>query len=1336
MKINYQSQLVQIFNQYNTKSCTSNAISTIISFIITRQGYYSFPVSRLYIYYNTRFLMGQTKMDQGSFPFYALQAIEKFGICPETMWPFIQENVLKKPREECYAFAKQFPFYLHYEKFFLSTDNNWSETFSRHLLNGNLLLCSMKRDHHQKIQEDGNMTSIDNDEYWKHSICCVGIDQEKEIVLFCNSHGIDVEYQGFFSLTFEQMKHLNPIDDEIYVLSGQFLNDKIMDGNIHDAIRDFQSTSFCFMTDFFTIHPNDHVEYSQGIFDHIILGAGITGRYLAHKISSEYPKDSILLIDNSFLSHDFSSIQYHDFGFDSLLCSTASRYDKNGISIRLFQLLNEYNLSLSPSDSFNSKSFDEPRSSTIHSFFQDMKSIWETTFGTLFHENNEHFIFEKIVTRYFLNQETGKTRIQSFLRYHGYDIEYLKKNVFRRPNYYQEKSALSVFIPPILNLVHDDDASQLLRQNMKDLLDIFIRKFKRMSLGDFFYTNDPSLSNIFITETQAIIGSDHVTLIPSNPEKNMVLSSPILVRGKNIYQCFTKNNPTSSSLVNYYEDCDILIYMILENPIEKFEMIQDPNWGDIYYVQDHVIACRDVSIDFYHSFLTSFDIPIKNNMEYPVNQFPLCRKILIETLSSFHVNSLVIYHYNRYIGKHCPLLPNEPNLFHRIVENFSCKSFVHNLDSNLSIFDIFISGSLWLVQEFLDRTKKCIGVFLQDKTNKEFKGDYLSIPGTKLIFLDSRDTFQDCDHFLDCVDMVIFPGQKTMDYEDQLPLCRYLLSRIKEKNERGFYLPLFLFCAGLHILNIIEEQSYDALVTMDIHDQNIQVYPVGSSGDFYNVISDYYIDINLAIDTEKCSKMWNDYILTGVSFTDTDPSLTMIATVQHKIYPIYAFQGHPFLYTDHESRFHQKIKDILFYDQFDHVLPQEIMILEHPWDADPSVHKDLLIQYKNFIPILKQSHERVIGISPTWQSSTEAIFIRNWGFFVDPFTFILSRPSVSFRQKEMHSVKQYVLEKGWRMIELIDGYFEGAADAIYSWDQKTLFLSYGVRTNHKGIQNVMRHVPKNIKIILLYKKNPKWIHLDTCFKPIFDMCFYRPDAFDDKSIDAIHSHFGPRAHPFPYVDCVFGLNFIWTFQYIMISDSVPNEICQYLGDTAKLEVIQIPFHVAEARNGSLYCCTLERPLWKHREIIMASGGSFLFDSLDPTIRVYDHVNLDSIHAPWETFLGHRLNCKEHLELLQLILENDQKNQVGGLSHRILVSTTFIFELENNNERHDPYCKHLTRFVNERWNHPLIIFLGPSHLSNSTLKYPNVYYLDLQFCPKDSFQFYYRLCSLVYKYYHG
>src|SRR5688572_16920677 len=59
--------------------------------------------SRLYIYYNTRRLMGTVNEDSGVYNRTMMKALAENGWCREQLWPYIPREFTKKPSDECYA---------------------------------------------------------------------------------------------------------------------------------------------------------------------------------------------------------------------------------------------------------------------------------------------------------------------------------------------------------------------------------------------------------------------------------------------------------------------------------------------------------------------------------------------------------------------------------------------------------------------------------------------------------------------------------------------------------------------------------------------------------------------------------------------------------------------------------------------------------------------------------------------------------------------------------------------------------------------------------------------------------------------------------------------------------------------------------------------------------------------------------------------------------------------------------------------------------------------------------------------------------------------------------
>jgi len=301
MRIDYSNEIDIIYNQESTSSCTSNCLATILGFYLKRQGLYYYPLSRLYIYYNTRMLMNQVNEDKGSDPVKALEALKKYGVCPENMWPLSNDKLFQKPTRECYEFAKKFPIELNYQTFKISEQKDWVETCMKYLCNGILLFCETRRFENQKIDQYDFIESVPYNitNIWYHGIVMIGLDEEEQYAIFINSHGIN---SSFFKISFQQIENLNPFQDLIYVLDCKFINNEIFNHDKLNAILKYNNSQSIYQT---SIKNTSSVFYEK-VYDHIIIGSGITGKYLAYKLQKEFPNESILIVTND--SKDFKFI--------------------------------------------------------------------------------------------------------------------------------------------------------------------------------------------------------------------------------------------------------------------------------------------------------------------------------------------------------------------------------------------------------------------------------------------------------------------------------------------------------------------------------------------------------------------------------------------------------------------------------------------------------------------------------------------------------------------------------------------------------------------------------------------------------------------------------------------------------------------------------------------------------------------------------------------------------------------------------------------------------------------------------------------------------------------
>jgi C1A family cysteine protease len=100
-----------VYNQGQIGSCTANAIAGAVEFDRLKQKSLDFTPSRLFLYWNERFLEGglaQTKQDSGAQIRDGIKCVAKQGDCPETEWPYNEAKFKTKPTTACYADALKY----------------------------------------------------------------------------------------------------------------------------------------------------------------------------------------------------------------------------------------------------------------------------------------------------------------------------------------------------------------------------------------------------------------------------------------------------------------------------------------------------------------------------------------------------------------------------------------------------------------------------------------------------------------------------------------------------------------------------------------------------------------------------------------------------------------------------------------------------------------------------------------------------------------------------------------------------------------------------------------------------------------------------------------------------------------------------------------------------------------------------------------------------------------------------------------------------------------------------------------------------------------------------
>ncbi len=101
-----------IYEQGQLGSCTANSGASAVWYLLLQKDpNIAFDPSRLFLYYNERKMQetichsSSPITDSGAWEFTIILGLHKYGICPDTMWPYDIDMCNQEPPENCYAAA-------------------------------------------------------------------------------------------------------------------------------------------------------------------------------------------------------------------------------------------------------------------------------------------------------------------------------------------------------------------------------------------------------------------------------------------------------------------------------------------------------------------------------------------------------------------------------------------------------------------------------------------------------------------------------------------------------------------------------------------------------------------------------------------------------------------------------------------------------------------------------------------------------------------------------------------------------------------------------------------------------------------------------------------------------------------------------------------------------------------------------------------------------------------------------------------------------------------------------------------------------------------------------
>lgn len=202
-KVDLRPFLTSIEEQVGN-SCVANALAGAYEYLAKRELGDSEDVSRLFIYFNARYIGDNHDKDEGSYMEYAIQGLKEYGACAENLWPNEYDYVNDEPSSEAYDQGGNFKIV---DAEFIETDLNlWRETLADGYPIAFALNTFNSFDDASKNKGRVPMPrKSDNvrEEHGWHAMLCVGYSDIDKVFIVRNSWGVEWGDKGYCYIPYD-----------------------------------------------------------------------------------------------------------------------------------------------------------------------------------------------------------------------------------------------------------------------------------------------------------------------------------------------------------------------------------------------------------------------------------------------------------------------------------------------------------------------------------------------------------------------------------------------------------------------------------------------------------------------------------------------------------------------------------------------------------------------------------------------------------------------------------------------------------------------------------------------------------------------------------------------------------------------------------------------------------------------------------------------------------------------------------------------------------------------------------------------------------------------------
>ena len=217
-KVDLRPLMTPIENQGDTNSCVANAVAGAYEYWIKKASKKDQNISRLFVYYNARWRDGSQDKDEGSVIQLAMEGLQKFGACSESVWPFDPRILLKKPGATAYQDGA--PYRVHD----MAQVPLKLEAWKQALAEGKPIVFGIELfDSFDDCTNKGGVVpmpapdDLARKKHSGHSMCAVGYNESEKVFIVRNSWGDGWGDKGYCYMPYDYMMSSKFNDGDCWV---------------------------------------------------------------------------------------------------------------------------------------------------------------------------------------------------------------------------------------------------------------------------------------------------------------------------------------------------------------------------------------------------------------------------------------------------------------------------------------------------------------------------------------------------------------------------------------------------------------------------------------------------------------------------------------------------------------------------------------------------------------------------------------------------------------------------------------------------------------------------------------------------------------------------------------------------------------------------------------------------------------------------------------------------------------------------------------------------------------------------------------------------------------